>query len=280
MLMKPFFYEPTKHRPIFYEPARHLYKLITDPEYRTWCLLDARLGGIERFKDCRTNVYDWDIILPDAASFLSTYREIFVNKIYQFKASSSQPSILDLGANIGLSVLFFKKIYPEAKITAFEADPNIFRFLQNNVFGNGFNDVELINKAVWNENCVLKFHAEGADGGRIAENGDEKLIEIEAIDIRDHLKDHQYEFLKMDIEGAEDIVFLALNGYLSGFKYIFLEYHSRADQKQRLAEILELMVHEGFRVDIHNIMSHSQPFIKPQVLSGFDLQLNIFAWKE
>lgn len=267
-------------KPFFYEPAKHLYKLASDPEYLTWCILDTRLGKAKRFTERKTSVHGWDVSMPDAASFLSAYKEIFVNKIYDFKSYSDQPRILDLGANIGLSILFFKTIYPQAKITAFEADPHIFRYVENNVHGNGFKDVELINKAVWNENCVLKFHAEGADGGRVAEAGDEKLIEIEAIDIREFLGNYQFDFLKMDIEGAEETVFPACKEYLSGFNYIFLEYHSKAGQKQCLAELLGLMAENGFRVDIYSLMSSKQPFTKSKATSDFDLQLNIFAWKE
>jgi len=267
-------------KPLFYEPIRHLYRLVSDPEYLSWCIQDARLGRVSRFKECKTNVHGWGVLLPDSASFLSAYKEIFVGKIYDFKFHSDQPKILDLGANIGLSVLFFKMIYPNAKITAFEADPHIFRYLKNNVHGNGYADVELVNKAAWNENCVLKFHSEGADGGRVAETGDGKLIEIEAIDIREVLKSHQFDFLKMDIEGAEDIVVPACKGYLSGVQYIFLEYHAKAGQKQRLAEIFSVLAEDGFRVDVHSLMCSKHPFTKPTISSGFDLQLNVFAWKE
>ena len=267
-------------KPIFYEPAKHLYKLLSDSEYLLWCMQDAKLGHVDRFKECKTKIHGGDILLPDSASFLSAYKEIFVNKVYEFNSSSAQPRILDLGANIGLSILFFKRIYPKAIITAFEADPHIFSYLEHNVYGNGFKDVVLSNKAVWNENCVLKFHAEGADGGRVAEAGDEKIVEIEAIDIRNVLEKQQFDFLKMDIEGAEEIVFPACKKYLSGLNYIFLEYHSKPGQKQCLAEILGLMAKNGFRVDIQNLKFSKTPFTERKTASGFDLQLNIFGWKE
>ena len=53
---------------------------------------------------------------------LHTYRELFCKEMYQFNSLSDEPVILDCGSNIGLSVLYFKTIYPKAKVWAFEPD--------------------------------------------------------------------------------------------------------------------------------------------------------------
>ena len=267
-------------KPFFYEPAKHVYWLLRDPEYVKWCIQDAKLGHIRRFRECKTRVHGWDILIPDSASFLSAYKEIFVSRIYQFNFPSSPPRILDLGANIGLSVLYFKRLFPEAKITAFEADPIIFEYLEKNVYGNGFKDVELINKAIWHEKTILKFHAEGADGGHISDAIDEKGIEIETVNIDEFLEGKQFDFIKMDIEGAEDTVFPACKGHLSDVKYVFVEYHSRIGQEQKLADIIGLMTEQGYRIDVHSIVNSKRPYVQKTSSSGFDLQLNIFAWKE
>jgi precorrin-6B methylase 2 len=86
--------------------------------------------------------------LVDSESFLTTYIELFENQIYKFNSSQKDLLILDCGANIGLSVIYFKRLYPNSKIIAFEADPNIFNVLQENVKSFNFKNVELINKAV------------------------------------------------------------------------------------------------------------------------------------
>ena len=261
------------------EPLKHGYKLITDRDYRGWCMENARLGRIERFTKCRGKVRQWGLEVPDAASFLSAYKEIFVTGIYRFRTDNEAPTILDLGANIGLSVLYFKSLYPKARITAFEADPAIYACLKHNVHGNGFTDVELINKAVWDSSGTLSFHAEGGDGGRVAQAGSGRTVEVEAIDIRDHLARHSYDFLKMDIEGAEHAVFPAIKDYLPNFKFVFLEYHSTPARPQALASMLDQLSQTGFRFDIQNIMSRRHPFVSDGRGEDFDLQLNIFAWK-
>lgn len=267
-------------KPLYFEALRHVYRFVTKPEYRKWCFLDAKLGGKQRFKECKASVNGWKLTIPDAASFLSSYREIFVDNIYKFKSANPDPKILDLGANVGLSILFFKKLYPDSEITGLEPDPNIFKCLKKNVHGNGFEDVELINKAVWTKDTVLNFRADGADGGRVVDNENENIVEIEAIDIRKLLNENEFDFLKMDIEGAEKDVFPACKEYLSNFKHIFIEYHSVIGETQNLSEILNILNTQGFRVHINSIMFSKSPFVIKRNVSGFDNQLNIFAWKD
>ena len=267
-------------KPFYFEALRHITRFIANSEYRKWCLLDAKLGGKQRFKEYKVSVNGWDLTIPDAASFLSSYREIFVDNIYKFKFSNDKPKILDLGANVGLSILFFKKFYPNSEIMALEPDPNIFRCLKKNIYGNGFKDVNLINKAVWTNDTVLQFDADGADGGRVVDNKEKSLIEVETIDVKKLLSESKFNFLKMDIEGAEYEVFPACREYLSNFDYIFLEYHSIIGVNQKLSEILGILNSEGFRVHINSIMFSNSPFIIKRNASGFDNQLNIFAWKD
>ncbi|NJM78804.1 MAG: FkbM family methyltransferase [Flavobacterium sp.] len=100
--------------------------------------------------------------------------------------------MLDIGANIGLSILFFKELYPKAELIAFEADPKIFGYLENNVHGNGYEDVTLINKAVWYENTTLNFAPDGADGGQISINENTNII-VETVDIADLLKHYKFD---------------------------------------------------------------------------------------
>src|SRR5690349_14366069 len=53
---------------------------------------------------------------------LHSLEEIFIDKVYLFHSAELSPRIIDCGANIGLSVIFFKRTFPSAKIIAFEPD--------------------------------------------------------------------------------------------------------------------------------------------------------------
>lgn len=267
-------------KPLYFEPLRHLYRLAVNPSYRSCCLLEERLGRTPRFTPRRVTLDRLKLEIPDAASFLSMYRELFVDEIYAFPFQGGSPAILDLGANIGLSVIYFKKRFPDARITAVEADPAIFACLRNNVEGNGFKDIRLLNKAAWHENGRLRFRPEGADGGRTTDEDSRGVIEVEAVDVRDLLRRERFDLLKMDIEGGEERVFPACEEYLSGVSYVFIEYHSAIGRRQCLDNILAILTRNGFRTALHNLQPCRSPFMGITPQGGFDMQLNLFAWKD
>ena len=41
--------------------------------------------------------------------------------------------VIDCGANIGMSITYFKRLYPKSKIIGFEPDPKIFETLKKNI---------------------------------------------------------------------------------------------------------------------------------------------------
>jgi FkbM family methyltransferase len=266
--------------PFLREPAIHLYKLFSDEEYRAWSRLSTRLARVPRRTECSVRVHGWDLLVPDAASFLSTYHQLFVKRAYAFTAPRSAPRILDLGANIGLSVLFFKRMHPDAAIVAFEPDPAVFVCLEKNVHGNGFADVELIRAAAWTENTTLQFLADGADGGRLVRGKEDRAVAVEAIDLAAFVKDREFDFLKMDIEGAEARVLPSCRPLLARVQQVFVEYHSRPGEKQALAEILTLLSEERFRLHVQGASGTPAPFLGVRTEAGYDLMLNIFAWRE
>ena len=84
----------------------------------------------------------------------------------------------------------------------------------------------------------------------------------------------------MDIEGGEEFVLPACKEFLPDIRYVFVEYHSKAGQKQCLDKIISILSDTGFRIHIHSAVYSPTPFVDIQINSGFDLQLNIFGWKE
>jgi len=221
-----------------------------------------------------------EIQIVDSVSFLSTYRELFENEIYKFVTQSSVPYIIDCGANIGLSVIYFKKLYPNAEIIAFEPDGDVFDVLEYNIKAFNFSNVKLVKKGIWNKEGVLRFYAEGADGGRIALDSDkENIIEIETVGLRTFLE-RPVDFLKIDIEGAETDVLEDCKDLLKNVSKLFVEYHSFSRRSQTLDKILKIMSESGFRYHIQSVGAFlPQPFCEQGLDTDMDMQLNIFAFR-
>lgn len=227
------------------------------------------------FYNLRFNNLTMDI--ADGPSFVWQYKEIFVDEAYKFQSSLSSPIIYDCGANIGTSVLYFKSLYPTAKITAFEADKNIFEFLIGNIKKNNLNNIALIDKAVWTHNNGVKFSPDCADGGAISS---EKGIEIPSIRLKDLLSKEEFvDMLKIDIEGAETEVIIDCDEELKKVNNIFIEYHARKDKLQSLSTILNILEKHGFRYFIDSVSQRNNPFINKSALSEMDLQLNVFGYR-
>ncbi|MEI6213331.1 MAG: FkbM family methyltransferase [Desulfuromonadales bacterium] len=266
-----------------YGPLKNLFKLAADSNYRRFWKLRSKLNRHQRYVECNVKLNGWDLFLPDAASFISAYEEIFVNRIYEFKSTNPRPYILDVGANVGVSVLFFKSLFPESEIIAFEADPEIYRYLIKNIHGNGFVDVSIFNRAVWFEESLLSFKPEGADAGRLTSRSSSGTIEVKSINLETYLKNRKVDFLKMDIEGAEVDVLLHCGKSLDGVENIFIEYHSGVGETQRLDQLLGMLQKNGFRFHMHShpALYQKSPFMnKYASFYNYDLLLNIFAWRE
>jgi FkbM family methyltransferase len=220
------------------------------------------------------------ITIPDFASFYAMYKEIFINQIYYFsKNTNLKYLIIDAGANIGISVIYFKLKYPNSKVIAVEADPLIFGFLSENLSKFGIkNDIVLINKALWSEkNIKLSFYPEGADGGRAKNRvGKIRPIYVDTITLGD-LEKGKVDFLKVDVEGVELEVLKNQKKILDNTDKAFVEYHSFNNSKQNLSEVLNILKSSGLRITMINTMSNRNlPLINKMSNLDMDLQLNIF----
>jgi FkbM family methyltransferase len=258
---------------------RPLYYHITNKNIREFNRLYSKWGEYDRYKrvnNIKFLNYRFDI--PDLPSFVWQFKELFVDEIYKFKSSSNTPIIVDCGANIGTSCLYFKSIYPNAKIVAFEADKTIANILKSNLYKNGIDDVNIINSAVWIDNNGIEFSNEGADGGSIY--GKDNLVRVNSVRLKDYIDSMgSIDLLRIDIEGAEYEVLKDIKESLKVVENIFVEYHSWNNIDQNLSEILHIFEDMGYRYYIEDIKKREHPFIDRGVSGNMDLQLNIFGVK-
>lgn len=217
-------------------------------------------------------------------SFIHSVEGIFIEQLYKFDADSTSPYIIDCGANIGLSVIYFKKLYPNCKIIAFEPDSKIYEACQYNLNQFGFQDVQLINAGIWNFDGNLNFLSDNSLGGRICEKieEDKDVYSISVVNFKKYLN-QPIDFLKIDIEGSELEILEDCQGYLGLVKNIFIEYHSHINKPQQLQKLVSILSQAGFRYYIKPAWDYLEhPYtdhkMNPSSLI-FDLQLNIFGYR-
>lgn len=143
-------------------------------------------------------------------------------------------TILDVGSNIGASILYFHRQFPDASIFGFEPHPETFRILENNVAD--IPNVVVFNYGLGATNQRVAARAEKANFGGFSTgvrpvNGSQAVDNVEC-DIRrldDVLREigiAKVDLIKIDCEGAEADVFSALpDEILNDCQWIVGEFH-------------------------------------------------------
>lgn len=235
---------------------------------------------IKRFTPIKKTFLGHTLYIHDIDSFHLCEKELFHSEMYKFNSQTSNPLIIDCGTNIGMSIIYFKQLYPDAQIVGFEADEYIYDFLKRNVESYNFRDVQIINEAVYNRIGKFSFFNEGGAGGRIEQDDNVKSYKnVSAVRLRTYLENKKIDFLKLDIEGAEYEVLKDCEDLLINIDHIFVEYHSFPDRSQNLQDILSILSNAGFKYHIKEAYSTPLPYVERKLNVGMDLQLNIFGYR-
>jgi FkbM family methyltransferase len=215
----------------------------------------------------------------DGASLASSYYSIFGKRIYDFESSVPRPLIIDGGANIGLASLFWNRELDQPHVLAFEPDPDALDALRENLERFGATaTVRVHDQAISDRSGRVLFQRDMADGGRIESAPDPEQMTTSIASIRlASLLSEPVALLKLDIEGAEVAAIIDAADALSYAERIFVEYHGRETERQRLHEMLAVVGDAGFRYWIQDEWVPRNPFLRVETDYGMDLRLNIFA---
>jgi FkbM family methyltransferase len=183
------------------------------------------------------------------------FDHIVVRRWNDFTTNNPKPKILDCGANIGISVLHYKRLFPEARIIAFEPDPEICQVLRRNLRVNNAEDVQVVETALWDTDGEMSFDPDGADGGRLGGNGKGGVSYRVKTERLVRYLNEPVDLLKLDIEGAEGHVIRDCGSYLRNVDNIVLEYHVIANKEQDLGNLLLMLTANGFRYYINSFGS-------------------------
>jgi len=150
---------------------------------------------------------------------------------------------IDIGSNKGYHVLEAASIVGnEGIVYSFEPNPDNFSDLRENIELNGFGNVRIYEKAVYDKNGTSSFSFGAKSGyGSVSQEGD---VKIETVTLDNFLHENNIDFssidlIKIDVEGGEASVIDGMTEFLniSDNCTIIVEIHPTADI-QRMSRIL------------------------------------------
>jgi FkbM family methyltransferase len=188
-------------------------------------------------------------INDESIAMRETFSSYAFNKIHErvttesFKKVVKEGDIVvDLGANIGyFTLLAAKLVGKKGKVFAFEPEPKNFNYLTKNIKLNNYTNVVLEQKAVSDRAGKIKLflcpydsghhtinQPNGIEAYRLGRSGDVTSIDIETVTLDGYLKGEvdRVDVIKIDVEGAEMLALLGMDGILRSNQNIkmFVEF--------------------------------------------------------
>lgn len=182
---------------------------------------------------------------------LRTLFDTFVKQYHVAPVRLDNPTcILDLGANVGYTAAHFAGLYPSARIVAVEMDSENSDLAARNTAA-WADRVTVLQAAVWSRDGYASYGGDIEDGyavSRWIDGSVEKpptgYVRSRGIGgILDEFGIERVDYLKMDIEGAEEEVLAGSPEWLSRVDSIKIEVHNGKD----MGVYFELLRSAGLR---------------------------------
>jgi len=174
-----------------------------------------------------------DLMVRKKLGFYGEYDISEVNTIKEFIKAND--TIYVVGTHWGTLLLPLSKHCD--KIIGYEANPNTFYFLENNILINKISNTTIFNKAVGDMSRTVSFYMSkiNSGGSKIVPKKDKYMykydnpetVEVDMISLDEHILENKLpnaNGIIMDIEGAE---FYALQGMVNALKnsrFLYIEY--------------------------------------------------------
>lgn len=177
-------------------------------------------------KNIRIRNIKYPVTLSNFKEDVTTLFQVFFAKEYEIVSERKISNVIDCGANVGLSAIYFANRYPQAKVIAIEPDDINFSFLKLNT--KNYSNVVCLQRAIWPVSTMLEVIDPGNGGWSLQTkmNTDGKVKSITIGDILEEFQFPEIDLLKIDIEGAERELFENnYESWLSKTNIITIELH-------------------------------------------------------
>ncbi|WP_075087181.1 FkbM family methyltransferase [Verrucomicrobium spinosum] len=154
--------------------------------------------------------------------------EVFISREYAAPTAAAPEYIIDAGANIGLTAIFYAITFPEATIIAIEPADENWDLLQRNA--SAYPKIKPALAALWptktrvnianpSDASVSFFCSETTGAGT-----------VQTVTVPELMEQHEMphiDILKVDVEGAEKAIFSAAAPWIRKVRQFAIEFHDR-----------------------------------------------------
>jgi FkbM family methyltransferase len=191
-----------------------------------------------------------DLMVFDQVFLRNCYLPI-VEKMKEHIDSSLPLKIIDAGANVGYSCLYFKACFPQSELVAIEPEESNGAQLEKNLAANNFQIRKLVKGALWHRPAFLEVVRDFRDNREAAftVREVERATEIQGFSFDQILKQQNWQeidLFKIDIEGSERFLFDTeenADAILQKSKFLAIEIH---DEFQIRSTIYGHLKRNGF----------------------------------
>jgi FkbM family methyltransferase len=210
------------------------------------------------YRDDTISLSDSKLKLHDSNSLMILFNELLITEDYFFESESDEPLIIDCGSNFGLSLFYYKRIYPNSKIISFEPLSSMREILRENIQENNWKNIQLEPYALWRDDTEMMFQVPIDDS--MAGSLTDRRSSLDSIMTEEKVLcrklstylTNKIDFLKLDIEVLEESKEL-----LGNVNYIFCEYHHLIDDP-RLGRIITIFENAGFDINVTKSYSYAR----------------------
>ena len=198
-------------------------------------------------------IVSYKISLRRGTSDIPVFRQIFwgraykavIDRIRQDRCEGDINFVVDAGANIGCSTLYFKKLFPGATIVAVEPDEGNYQCLLENIRLNELPNIMPLRAALWTDESSLQVDKTGREWAHSVSpltNGADVVQAVTVDGLMTQYGKPCIDILKIDIEGAERAIFEneeRVRSFLPSVRYLAMEVHEQFITRNEVVALLE-----------------------------------------
>lgn len=206
---------------------------------------------------------DYTVWFENSEEYHSVKREVWGKDGYYMdlddypEIDQTKLKILDAGAHIGLATLYWKRLYPLASVMAVEPHPETAAILRKNIEENFLTKVDVVEAALsdregqqelfFDKSPERWYSTAGFTHG--AWNGEQQSerVWVKTRRLSDLLREYEPDLVKLDIEGAEEMVLRQAQEQLKIAKIYLVEFHPIGGRG--MDEIVKIFEEQGFEVE-------------------------------